>query len=90
MFKCDIDRYRQCIQNAVWEFKRLIKDPGDAVDLYVSRTDITFAKFRIRDAELLRQGLATVEKDWDEKQTDVFGDVAWDSLLTVVSTWYNS
>ncbi|KAI0829093.1 hypothetical protein BC628DRAFT_1417438 [Trametes gibbosa] len=41
-----------------WDFFRTMSDPSSGMNLYVTRVDVTFESFRLRDAELVRQGVA--------------------------------
>ncbi|EPT03425.1 hypothetical protein FOMPIDRAFT_1158916 [Fomitopsis schrenkii] len=62
-----------------FDFLRFIDFPMSAVDLYVGRADVTFDEFRIRDAELVKQGFITLrektalfEVNWGDAILDAF------------------
>ncbi|KAI0370114.1 hypothetical protein BV20DRAFT_1052743 [Pilatotrama ljubarskyi] len=64
---------------------RTFNYPVSSMNLYVTRVDVTFDSFRLRDAELLRQGFGLVREkaitskiDW----SDVFFDALADALTT--------
>ncbi|RPD69397.1 hypothetical protein L226DRAFT_555218 [Lentinus tigrinus ALCF2SS1-7] len=59
------------------DFVRTFNYPVSSTNLYVTRLDVTFDRFRLRDAELLKQGFSLVQEksitsgiDW----SDVFFD----------------
>lgn len=51
-------------------------DPSLSFDLNVPRADITFDNFRIRDAELLRQGFHMMQEELNKRNTSFGGVIA--------------
>jgi hypothetical protein len=61
---------------------RTIYDPASAIDLYVPRADVTFDRFRLQDAELVRQGWGWVRREYVEHGGgDVVKDAIWKAVL---------
>lgn len=58
-----------------FDFFRFINFPMSTVDLYVNRADVVFDEFRLRDAELVRQGFMTLRE-----KTALFG-VSWGDAI---------
>ncbi|PBL00230.1 hypothetical protein ARMGADRAFT_982213 [Armillaria gallica] len=65
-----------------------IYDPISTVDIYISRTDITFDHFRIRDVELFRQGATTFKLNIEKlRQRGSLESFTWDAFMdTLVRT----
>lgn len=76
-------RGRQMISAIVYfpsDLVKLYMDPSLSFDLYVPRADITFDNFRIRDAELLRQGFTLLQQRLSQKDSSIT-DVISDALV---------
>jgi hypothetical protein len=67
------------------EIFKICRDPLSTVDLFIPRTDITFDDFRIRDAELLRQGAMTLKAHWDASG-HIYHELLWDNFISGVLT----
>lgn len=60
-------------------------DPLSMIDLYVTRSDITFDSFRIRDAELLAQGGMMLKRQYDtSRSSGVLQGIGWDNFVQTV------
>jgi hypothetical protein len=62
----------------------LYQHPMSLVDLYVTRADITFDEFKIRDAELVIQGLHMIEESLAVHGRSVISNLSngiWDVFL---------
>ncbi|KAI0652737.1 hypothetical protein C8Q79DRAFT_939153 [Trametes meyenii] len=64
---------------------RAISSPVNSVDLYVTRVDVTFDSFRLRDAELVRQGFSLAREKAITSKVD-WNDVFFDALVDVFAT----
>lgn len=63
----------------------LLYDPTTAIDLYVSRADVTFDYFRIHDAELLKQGGSRLRELWEKsRRNGALQGVGMDSLIGAI------
>lgn len=61
---------------------RILNDPGSSIDLYVPRADVTFDRFRLQDAELVRQGWGWVRREYTEHGGgDAMRDAIWKAVL---------
>ncbi|KAI0756069.1 hypothetical protein C8Q80DRAFT_5577 [Daedaleopsis nitida] len=58
--------------------------PISSTNLYVTRLDVTFESFRLRDAELLKQGFALIRENSVASQID-WSDVFLDALTHAVA-----
>lgn len=58
-------------------------DPSSLIDLRITRLDFAFDTFRIRDAELLRQGFGLMQASLANRGTS-FRDVFLDFLLHAI------
>jgi hypothetical protein len=67
------------------EIFKICRDPFSTIDLFVPRTDITFDNFRIRDAELLRQGSMMLKAHWDACG-HIYHAHLWDNFIKAVLT----
>ncbi|OBZ68476.1 hypothetical protein A0H81_11441 [Grifola frondosa] len=56
--------------------------PMSNMNLYVTRLDITFDRFRIRDAELLRQSISLIREKSITSKVD-WGGVFFDTLADI-------
>ncbi|KAI0964093.1 hypothetical protein AcW1_000994 [Taiwanofungus camphoratus] len=63
----------------------VVNYPMSTVNLYVPRTDVTFDQFRIRDAELLIQGLSTIREKTFAAGVH-WGDVFFDAFIQAFIT----
>ncbi|KAF9535710.1 hypothetical protein CPB83DRAFT_842202 [Crepidotus variabilis] len=66
------------------ELFKIFRDPLTTVDLDVLGCDITFLYFRIRDAEILKQGAMKVRRDYqkfDDSHPGVLMTLTWDMLM---------
>lgn len=61
-------------------------DPSLSFDLCIPRADVTFDDFRIRDAELLRQGFNMLQEGLNKRNTS-FTDILSDAVM---HTLFNS
>ncbi|KAH9854476.1 hypothetical protein C2E23DRAFT_74192 [Lenzites betulinus] len=59
---------------------RTAKDPSSSMNLYVTRADVTFESFRLRDAELLRKSVALAREKAITSNID-WSDVFFDALV---------
>ncbi|KAI9069696.1 hypothetical protein FKP32DRAFT_1671173 [Trametes sanguinea] len=64
---------------------RTFNYPVSSLNLYVTRTDVTFESFRLRDAELFRQGIQLVREKAITSRID-WSDVFFDALLDAFGT----
>ncbi|KAI0328463.1 hypothetical protein GY45DRAFT_1326336 [Cubamyces sp. BRFM 1775] len=75
--------------SSLWHFPidlvRTFNNPASSVNLYVTRVDVTFDSFRLRDAELVRQGFALVREKAITSKID-WSDVFFDALLDAFAT----
>jgi hypothetical protein len=74
------DFTRQTISQLRTLFSKRTCEALAAVDIHVYRTDITFDKFRIQDAELYKQGGAIAQKQkgvW----VNLFKGLLWDTIF---------
>ena len=63
----------------------LLYDPTTAVDIHVSRADVTFDDFRIHDTKLLKQGGSRLRELWEKSRRDgAFQGVGVDSLVGII------
>ena len=65
----------------------LYQQPMRFVDIYVTRADITFDEFRVRDAELFIQGLQMLEQTMAMHGGGLLsslGNFMWDMILTKI------
>ncbi|KAF5384764.1 hypothetical protein D9615_001054 [Tricholomella constricta] len=63
---------------------KTIHDPASAITLHVPRLDVTFDRFRLQDAELVRQGAEFVRRRYvllQEKEEMDVGDFLQDMLM---------
>ncbi|OJT13956.1 hypothetical protein TRAPUB_9495 [Trametes pubescens] len=71
-------RYAQVLSSLLHfpiDLVRTFNNPSSSFNLYVSRLDVTFDSFRLRDAELVRQGFVLAR----EKMTT--SNMAWNDLF---------
>ncbi|EIW63748.1 uncharacterized protein TRAVEDRAFT_110902 [Trametes versicolor FP-101664 SS1] len=54
---------------------RTFNDPSSSINLYVSRLDVTFDSFRIRDAELVRQAFVLA------REKTITSNIAWNDVF---------
>ncbi|KAF8913169.1 hypothetical protein CPB84DRAFT_1760521 [Gymnopilus junonius] len=69
---------------------RVYNNPICTLDLYVPQCDITFAEFRLRDAELLRQGATKIKEKYVDIETHypgILGDMKWEFFLHAISSF---
>ncbi|KAI0640305.1 hypothetical protein C8Q77DRAFT_1214550 [Trametes polyzona] len=59
---------------------RTFNDPTSSMNVYVTRVDVTFDSFRLRDAELVRQGVALMREKAITSNID-WSDVFFDALV---------
>lgn len=62
----------------------IVTDPTAHADVYVKNCRVQFSAFRIRDAELLRQG-AVLAHERMIGLNGAFGDVLWGLLASIVA-----
>ncbi|KAI0673996.1 hypothetical protein C8Q78DRAFT_1076941 [Trametes maxima] len=63
-----------------FDLLQALSSPVDSVNLYVTRVDVTFDSFRLRDAELVRQGISLVREKAIKSRID-WSDVFFDALV---------
>lgn len=62
----------------------IIKDPLEAIDIQVTQCDISFAKFRIRDSELLKRGGDMLQRRYEAACQARPQDSGWDMFINSV------
>ncbi|KAH9884640.1 hypothetical protein C8Q73DRAFT_351781 [Cubamyces lactineus] len=75
--------------SSLWHFPidlvRTFNNPVSSVNLYVTRVDVTFDSFRLRDAELVRQGFSLIREKAITSKID-WSDVFFDALIDAFAT----
>ncbi|KAI0776332.1 hypothetical protein BD413DRAFT_709071 [Trametes elegans] len=64
---------------------RTFNDPASSINLHVTRVDVTFESFRLRDAELVRQGFSLMRESAMKSRID-WSDVFFDALVDAFAT----
>jgi hypothetical protein len=62
----------------------LVRDPVALADIHIESFDVTFCDFRLRDAELLKQGATRLKQEHfelEKRHPGVIGDFAWDMFV---------
>lgn len=65
------------------DLAKFCRDPSSLLDLRITRLDCTFDTFRIRDAELLRQGFGMMQTSLANRGT-CFRDIFMDFLVHAI------
>ncbi|PPQ70734.1 hypothetical protein CVT26_014699 [Gymnopilus dilepis] len=97
----DVDNVRQsrfrricrALYNLPSGIREFYDNPLCVVDLYVPQLDITFADFRLRDAELIRQGTTKIKEkyiDFETRHRGLIQDITWDLLIELVLSFCQS
>ncbi|KAF9056065.1 hypothetical protein BJ165DRAFT_1522016 [Panaeolus papilionaceus] len=77
------------LMSLLYLFPIAIIDATEMVNIYITRMDITFDDFHIKDAQMLKEGLAKLKQEYvtiNQKHPGLLDDVAWNTFRDFVNS----